>query len=647
MGEEDTKRQAQKVESNDYLFKLPTQADIIEGTKDLLSKIKTGLEKPETFNDKFATLPEGEIQKELKKKLTEIPTEKLTENRKKLGDSKLKEIFSNNNLLSKIGENDLEKAKNIKEETLYRVATYTKQNPKTATELENQWLELDYLTVGGQKQENNVGLAEVLIDPDIKFVMVKKGSKLILGHRIDGERGFYDTNNQYIATFTGDKFKIMDNTSTDFNDPEARKTYLAKAETDREIRSKFIEDHKEYTSIGTKYIHTTLGTLEREAADKNTESPELLQRARITKEMVEEGATISKKVNDVKSYEVLEKQNRPLYMMINEVCRHYRVPRAFMYAIAHTESNFTGGQITGDKHLEGGSVGITQFRPGTWTEITKKKAYTSFMETYYPGKTFDRGENILAGLAAAATLINIHAEQGGINLNKATLTNAEIVYLRARYKGAAAKSLSEKAREGTIGEPYAKFVRKYRSYELGEEALKKAAEEEKSPQTLIRLDGDDQVGIFGSSSAIGISGVTEHKIYGVKGYNSKNFLTHLEGNWEEIKDKVPKTVILLGLMLNGLDRDSDDNLRVVKNAESRIKSYMELVKFLESKGIKVKIAAGQPYKGKIKGIIAFNKILKRDYPQYYIESGSKSEELHPPRTEYKKIVEVIDRHLAT
>lgn len=139
---------------------------------------------------------------------------------------------------------------------------------------------------------------------------------------------------------------------------------------------------------------------------------------------------------EVKSFEDLKEKNSALAMLIDKVAKDFGVPRELLCAIFDHESNFKHG-LRGDLHLKGNSVGIGQFRDGTWDDIYGKDTkefveFREYMDKHYVGKTFKRGENILADIAATAAFLKY---LGGSRTNFERLSEHRIVYLRARYVG--------------------------------------------------------------------------------------------------------------------------------------------------------------------------------------------------------------------
>jgi hypothetical protein len=136
---------------------------------------------------------------------------------------------------------------------------------------------------------------------------------------------------------------------------------------------------------------------------------------------------------EIDTVEELNTHSPDLVDLIEAVSDYFQVPSALLYATLFAESRFQHG-VVGDPNKPGKSIGIGQFREETWNTITSKKEYFKFMNSVYPGEQFDRGENILADIAATAVFLKDLAKQGKIDPTK-DLEAGEVIYIRARYRG--------------------------------------------------------------------------------------------------------------------------------------------------------------------------------------------------------------------
>jgi len=136
---------------------------------------------------------------------------------------------------------------------------------------------------------------------------------------------------------------------------------------------------------------------------------------------------------EIENYFELDKKRPHLVQLIDAVSKYFHVPALLIRTTLYAESRFQHA-VAGDTHLEGGSVGIGQFRPGTWAEIRKEAGFRQFMKNSYGMYKFERGENILADIAACAQLIKNIAARFEINLNRPP-SLVEVLTIRARYTG--------------------------------------------------------------------------------------------------------------------------------------------------------------------------------------------------------------------
>gem|GEM_PF-4838784 len=132
-----------------------------------------------------------------------------------LTSSNIEDIRFNSGLLTKTTKEtpNEQKAISLKQETYRRIRAYTSTRDK-------EWYAVDYAKMGadskGQSHEEFIGLGDILLDPDIKDILVYRGGEVVKAHRgvvsagkHAGRIGFLDESGQYVATHTGDKFRIL------------------------------------------------------------------------------------------------------------------------------------------------------------------------------------------------------------------------------------------------------------------------------------------------------------------------------------------------------------------------------------------------------------------------------------------------------
>lgn len=215
----------------------------------------------------------------------------------------------------------------------------------------------------------------------------------------------------------------------------------------------------------------------KERRKNSKEVGESLDNFGITKALIEEAQTASDKKLEIASCAELYEKNPALVLLIKGVSEYFNVPEPLLYAVFEHESNFKHG-LVGDPHLKDRSIGIGQFRKMTWEEIMAKNTkefveFRKFVDKYYPGRKFERGENILVDIAATAAYLKY---LGGKRTKFDKLTEHRIVYLRARYVGDKnAKEQMLHHMNGNLSEvdpKYAKFLETYKKYKSTQEEAK-------------------------------------------------------------------------------------------------------------------------------------------------------------------------------
>lgn len=186
----------------------------------------------------------GELHGAMLKRVETVDKGVVDQDFKKISDSNIDDIRFNSNLLTG-GNTEEEKAKNLKDETNRRIRTYT-------SSYDEKWYTLDYARLGadskGLSHELHIGLGDILLDPDIKDILVERGGQMIKAHRgivskgkrQGGRYGFLDENDNYVATHTGDRFRILSAGETNLGDSGGFASYLGlyKGEKRKRVSSK-------------------------------------------------------------------------------------------------------------------------------------------------------------------------------------------------------------------------------------------------------------------------------------------------------------------------------------------------------------------------------------------------------------------------
>ncbi|MFA6992043.1 MAG: glucosaminidase domain-containing protein [Candidatus Gracilibacteria bacterium] len=210
------------------------------------SKAANYLKTPDTTTDLAAVSTEvsSGVSDELDKN---NPPKKLHKNY--LDDIKKLDTASTKTDRQKFGETSTDQIKftkvtDPKAETAKRMAIYT-------DELGNDWFKLNYIQVNND-HEQDIGLGDILLDPSITDILVKHANgQMEVGKRgrvrtgqYTGRLGFIREDGSYIATYTGEKFRIL-------TDKElSKEEYAKKIEEENGYRSDY---QKTYTAEMERY----------------------------------------------------------------------------------------------------------------------------------------------------------------------------------------------------------------------------------------------------------------------------------------------------------------------------------------------------------------------------------------------------------
>ena len=211
---------------------------------DLAGELADGLVEPVAAAEKSSEEQKaGKLHGVYLDKTSKIQEKDVSEAQNKLKGSSIADIRYNTALLGGVQENKdpKKRALSLKDETAKRLSAYTKGRDK-------DWYILDYETMGsdsdGMSHEMNVGLGDVLIDPDITNILIEQYGVIIKAHRgvVPGGRhagrvGFLDENNDYVATHSGDKFKILSGDESNLEDTAGLSSYIKNVESEDAARA--------------------------------------------------------------------------------------------------------------------------------------------------------------------------------------------------------------------------------------------------------------------------------------------------------------------------------------------------------------------------------------------------------------------------
>lgn len=537
--------------------------------------------------------PAGKVHENYLKTTEAISEETAEKDREKLRNNDIKTIRFNSRLLKEKGEkeDDPTRAAGIKEETQKRIKAYTDKADK-------DWYILNYKRLGsdkkGQTHEINVGLGDILLDPDIKEILVKKADgSVIKAHRgvvairqnHAGRQAFLDENNQYVDTYTGDKFRILSDQETNLKDPKSLKKYLNEFSTEENIRQE-----------NEKHFDDEIKTMQDQDAYYSEAN---LDPNKSVVEQIKISLSGSQKENAKIIEKVFKESLQGKGLSDEEIAKII----AAAIVNSYKESRLNASNRTGDG---GHSIGLFQVN--------------------------DAG-------GAGAYLLKTMSREESIIYRQNPENNCRIILEREILKGFG-KTLLARAKAGAsvteLAAIFSRDIERPRD-KLGamqgraKQALKMFGERVVSDENeiaeridngkegyngkgIIKLKSNQDSWIFGSSGAVAMNNLKNGLnlgntgFFGIVGISPGKFYEKLQATWPKIaKLKLPKQVVLVGLAANGLGSNTD--AAVQKN----IDTYASIKKFLEEKGVKVKIATVQPAEGLGDQINRFNEELRKKY----------------------------------
>jgi hypothetical protein len=369
------------------------------------------------------TLLPSSIQRETITELQELSPDKIKKDRETLGQykgKKIREIFSKTDLIIESnGKTPGEKLENLGQETISRIAAYTKEDYR-GQDPKGLWLTLDYHQVGGEEHNRNIGLGEILLSPQIKSILVKTKGREITGIRLPGKRGFYDKDNptQYIATFTGDQFMIIEGEEIvdGPNQSKQEKLMIEKAENQAKVRAKFYDTYKPYAVDGLE--NTNIRILPSEPVEYRQDMEESTGLSPSTIQAAEN--ELLKASDRNKASETIEK--KPNFVkMATAVAKAANIPVAPILATIQRESALKKG-LVGDGGL---AVGLGQFHPPAWSFSTRQNIYQETLKkfTKQSPENFGR-DSTLASLCALAA----YYKSAWSQMKKIGATNRELTH---------------------------------------------------------------------------------------------------------------------------------------------------------------------------------------------------------------------------
>ena len=568
--------------------------------------------------------------------------------REKLRQSSIKDIRFNTRFLVKKGAKGEKKAPSpelitdLKTETERRIKAYTSAHDK-----KEGWYTIDYNSVGGIVQEMNVGLGDIILNPAVDEVEVQREGKIILAKRgivrageHKGRVGFLDQNGNYVATFTGDKFRILKDIDIKGKDGLALcLSRLGEENAAREEEEKTFMERREEDRMFN--------------ADNFASSHDGL-----LKENVDVVSQIKDKLNPVQ---------REMAKIIEEEFKAAGVhPSIIAAAIfnAWSESRLSPAiqsWVGGGQEFEG--KGGSANREDSW----------GLFQVNIPARTKKLSADIREARASELRqrmqnprencreiLREVTGGQGA-RLRSLAASGASVPQLTAVF----AYDIERPARREQAANERAFGATKFFNLEKPEGQITYIRRKGGNIPELIKIGKDQKRWVFGSSIGVGFGlaigedkeGLTTNKdtgVIGLGGYDAGRAFRRLTLDiWPEVearKINPPKEVVLLGFAINGLAGHS---------AQQEVEDTMRIVSFLEGKGIRVKIAKvhscnedipvntwnKELKKYEVTGRInildrvnQFNETIRKQYPGNFMDTGTAdSSAIHPGSEYYLKI----------
>lgn len=562
---------------------------------DATERADTSVEASDGLTNGAETLKAGALHTAYLEKSEQIEQEKAANDKITIKQSLVVDLRKNSRVLNKKTseqESDVDQVTNLKDETARRLRVYTENR-------DGEWYTLNYKELGSDSQgathELNIGLGDILLDPDIKDILIqKKGSdRPIKCHRgpaedskHKGRIGFLDEENRYVATHTHDKFKILTEKETNKDNPTEAKTYVEAVKA---------QDHARETQEIKLLKNNSFGQIETEIPTEESElDPKLTVVEQIKKSLNASQREMASIIEAEFKAAGLIKPNLIAAAIIN----------------AYYESSLIADREPDDKTSGERSYGLFMVNIDANPSMTKEDCFdphknTQFIINEVQGKP---GEKLLASAESGASvqeltrLFSKHIERC-------------VDEPKNGHSARARKSLSWFNKKEII--PTEEYLAN-KQYETANGEIAK-----------LNLKSNQETWIIGSSIAAGLGIQNRDEsigTFGVIGGDPTEIGNEIENNLKPRialmtkagKMTLPKRVILIGMALNGLAETTEDE-KAQESARQNLAAYSRIANMLEELGIAVvKISPENLYEKKRTSIMAFNAELKKT--PYYLET---------------------------
>jgi hypothetical protein len=340
----------------------------------------------------------------------------------------IEDIRHNSRLLKKAEADEKPEAvvANLKDETARRIKAYTKDSG-------DGWFAIDYEKLGADKNnlthELYVGLGDILLDPEIQEILVEKGGEKIKAHRgivpngkhYSGRVAFLDENNDYVATHTGDKFRIL---SSDKLEPAK---YVEKLKVDDDARK---GARNSFRSSTVDLVISENDATMRDAAEFPPMSADYVDengnpaKVEVTRKLIEDAANdCSKPVGDTKKdMEKAVIERKSLMKLVNYIAAETDVPAYAIMGVLFKESRIHFPAAIGDLNTPGGAQGMGQFHLDAMADVKQSQLFHKLVGQVVkenPGSV-GRNKNIFVDLVAVAVFLKKQAKRFGFKVSGGT-----------------------------------------------------------------------------------------------------------------------------------------------------------------------------------------------------------------------------------
>jgi len=327
----------------------------------------------------------------------------------------IEDIRYNTRLLNKKKEGATEtsedEVKNLKNETARRIKAYTTEDSKG-------WLKLNYAKLGSDKRgmshELYVGLGDILLDYDVQNILVERDGQIVKAHRgvatsgnYPGRVCFLDENNEYVATHTGDKFRILSNDQMKASD------YVSKFREETSNREKSKASFK--TNTVDLYVAEKDVSMNDTIALKNKEGS-----VEITNQVIQDATSECHRTSPI---EKAARERKNLMKCLNYIAKEVGVPASGMLAVIYHEC---GIKFPVKEGGDGGlASGMGQMHPEAWASVKKDPKFSELVGSVMKGGPEKAGEagrnkNIFVDLVGVAIFMKNGFEKFGFKFDSNT-----------------------------------------------------------------------------------------------------------------------------------------------------------------------------------------------------------------------------------